>query len=269
MFNMNINLKFLLCGAAVWLFPQYAVAQCAVTDCQQLGYTFLQKCDNGLKCPFGEYWACPKVEEKAVLGECTGYAKNCKIGDILNSDGICSNDKLSGKTPIGVVIYIGVDNCGQAVTLTDIASSPWAGNSDGIAYYGLDIPSLPNLDLAEAQIDYNSCGNTSLIKQSGNEKAYPAAWRAADYAPAGAPETKGKWCLPAAGVTQKIIDNYEAVNAGLVSAGGQSLNERTWYATSSEYNNTHYWRFYNIPRRELDRSDGKYSAATIRSVIEF
>lgn len=268
---MNTNIKSLLIGASLSLIPTLTYAQCSpAQSCAELGYKETANKGGCLKCPFGNSWYCPQPkEEKAVLGQCTGYAKNCKIGNILNNDGTCSNDKISGKTPIGVVIYIGVDDCGQAVTLTDIASSPWAGNSDGIAYYGLDIPLLPNLDLAEAQIDYNSCGNTSLIKQSGNEKAYPAAWKAADYAPAEAPETKGKWCLPAAGVTQKIIDNYEAVNAGLVSAGGQSLNESTWYATSSEYNNTHYWRFYNIPRRELDRSDGKYSAATIRSVIEF
>ena len=95
---MNINFKFLLCGAAVCFVPQVAIAQCAVTDCLQLGYTSLQKCDNGLKCPFGEYWACPKTEEKAVLGECTGYAKNCKIGDILNSDGTCSENKENNKT---------------------------------------------------------------------------------------------------------------------------------------------------------------------------
>ena len=59
---MNINLKFLLLGTSLSLIPQYAAAQCAETDCLKLGYTTLQKCDNGLKCPFGEYWACPKVE---------------------------------------------------------------------------------------------------------------------------------------------------------------------------------------------------------------
>ena len=85
-----MKLKFLLIGTSLSLIPNLLYAQCAVTDCQQLGYTSLKSCDGGLKCPFGEYWACPKVEEKAVLGECTGYAKNCKIADILNSDGTCT-----------------------------------------------------------------------------------------------------------------------------------------------------------------------------------
>ena len=92
-----MNFKSLLLGTSLSLIPQYAAAQCAETDCLKLGYTKLEKCDNGLKCPFGEYWACPKTEEKAVLGQCTGYAKNCAIGQILNSDGTCTTDKESGK----------------------------------------------------------------------------------------------------------------------------------------------------------------------------
>ena len=84
---MNINFNFLLIGTSLSLIPNLTRAQCAVTDCQQLGYTSLQKCDNGLKCPFGEYWACPKVT-KAELGSCNGYAQNCKIGQILNNDGL-------------------------------------------------------------------------------------------------------------------------------------------------------------------------------------
>ena len=56
---MNINFKFLLLGTSLSLIPNLTNAQCAVTDCQQLGYTSLKSCDGGLKCPFGEYWACP------------------------------------------------------------------------------------------------------------------------------------------------------------------------------------------------------------------
>ena len=193
---MSINFKFLLLGTSLSLIPQYAAAQCAVTDCQQLGYTSLQKCDNGLKCPFGEYWACPKVEEKAVLGECTGYAKNCKIGDILNSDGTCTRNKESGKTPIGVVVYVSSDRkCGQAAALEDTKPS-----TGGWAEEYVDIPGIKNyLTESEAFTDFKSCENTAAILAQGNENLYPAAWLCHNYAPAKAPETKGKWCLPAAG----------------------------------------------------------------------
>ena len=184
---MNVNLKFLLCGAAVWLFPQYAAAQCAVTDCQQLGYTSLKSCTGGLKCPFGEYWACPEVT-KAELGSCNGYAKNCKIGDVLNRDGTCTTDKVSGKTPIGVVAYIGTDNCGQAFALENWFEVTWATEEIFIK------------SLAGEATKYDSCGNTKKIIETGDSTKYPAAWSVYNYAPVSAPETKGLWCLPEASI---------------------------------------------------------------------
>ena len=54
-------------------------ADCVTQDCPTLGYTSASNTGNCVKCPFGNFWACPKIEEKAVLGQCTGYAKNCKI----------------------------------------------------------------------------------------------------------------------------------------------------------------------------------------------
>ena len=44
---MNMNFKSLLLGTSLSLIPQYAAAQCAETDCLKLGYTKLEKCDNG------------------------------------------------------------------------------------------------------------------------------------------------------------------------------------------------------------------------------
>ena len=205
---MNNNFKVLFIGTSLSLIPQYAAAQCAVTDCQQLGYTSLQKCDNGLKCPFGEYWACPKVEEKAVLGQCNGYAKNCKIGDILNSDGTCSNDKVSGKTPIGVVVYIGSDNCGQALSLQELGKYVWL------------VQEVMCFSIIGPEVDeFDSCGNTQKL----TGWCFEAARGARGYAPSSVPTTKGKWCLPAAGVGQSILDNYDKINSGFSKAGGEKL----------------------------------------------
>ncbi len=238
---MNINFNFLLIGTSLSLIPNLTRAQCAVTDCQQLGYTSLQKCDNGLKCPFGEYWACPKVEEKAVLGECTGYAKNCKIGDILNSDGTCSSDKISGKTPIGVVVYIGGDNCGQALSLKDLGSMYWSTEY-------IDISGLPNYTSVSAlEQDFNSCDNTQKIIKQGTSGIYKAAWATVNYVPNSAPVTKSKWCLPAVGVARSMMNNYDKINSGLSKAGGELLPEpivhNYWYWSSSEYDNYYAWGF--------------------------
>ncbi|MDO5385808.1 MAG: hypothetical protein Q4F75_00885 [Pseudomonadota bacterium] len=263
---MNINFKFLLCGAAVWLFSQYAAAQCAETDCLKLGYTKLQKCDGGLKCPFGEYWACPKVEEKAVLGECTGYAKNCSIGQILNSDGTCSNDKVSGKTPIAVVVYIGDDNCGQALALKDLGIMYWSKER-------IDVPDLPNYtNVLTAEKDFDSCGNTQKIIKYGDANMYPPAWAAANYAPSTVVATKGKWCLPAAGVARSMMNNYDKINSGLLKAGGESLpslsnhDHRNW--SSSEYSRVNAWKWC-YACNELSVNNDKSYDYHVRPVLAF
>ena len=238
---MNINFNFLLLGTSLSLIPQYAAAQCAVTDCLQLGYTSLKSCTGGLKCPFGEYWACPKVEEKAVLGQCTGYAKNCSIGQILNSDGTCSTDKVSGKTPIGVVVYIsgGSDKCGYAMTASPIQTGiQWGG-------YGTDIPSLPNYtDWQDAITDFDVSGNMTKIIQAGNASTYPAAYAAMNYAPSAAPTSKGKWALPTAGILSSLYTNLNAINNTISKLGGTQLtndNEHIW--SSSEYDDYNAWVF--------------------------
>lgn len=60
--------------------------------------------------------------------------QNCKTGDILNSDGTCTSDKVNGKNPIGIVVYISQKGCGQALALKDLGSVVWS-----IEY--VDIPS--------------------------------------------------------------------------------------------------------------------------------
>ena len=225
-----MKLKFLLIGTSLSLIPNLLYAQCAVTDCQQLGYTSLKSCDNGLKCPFGEYWACPKVEEKAVLGACTGYAKNCKIADILNSDGTCTNDKESGKTPIGVIIAI-KDNCGWAMTASVIATNlKWSTKE-----VATGIGTTP--DWTTAITDFEACVNTQKIIQQGNSSEYPAAWAAVNYSPIAAPVTKGKWCLPAPGMLNSLYTNFYAINNTISKLGGKQLTHDipVWSSSESDY----------------------------------
>ena len=301
---MNINLKFLLLGTAVCLFPQYAEAQCAETDCLKLGYTKLEKCDNGLKCPFGEYWACPcdtsyeytctganeqpgtdkcgdkykscncasgyewkdgKCQTKgAVLGQCTGYAKNCKIGQILNSDGTCTTNKENGKTPIGVVVYIGNDNCGQALALNNLGKMRWSTEST-------DIKGLTNYTSDAEKLDFDSCGNTQKIIQQGDSSKYPAAWGAYNYTPKSIPETKGRWCLPAAGVGGSMMNNHTVINSGLSKAGGEQLpitenGHCNW--SSSEKGNLTAWRWCFYGNEWLDRMKSALDTS-VRPVIIF
>ncbi len=229
--------------ASSFMFPIQAFAQCVENkDCSALGYKETTNKENCLKCPFGEYWFCPEPEEPeaAVLGQCTGYAKNCKIGDILNSDGTCTSDKVSSKTPIGVVVYIGGDGCGYAMSNSiNLETSVYWGS------YGIDIPSLPNYtNWQDAIKDFDVSGNMVKISQAGSSSEYEAAYIALNYAPDAAPETKGKWMLPTAGILNSLYNNLNIVTNTMLKIGGK-ISEHIW--ASTEYSSTDAWAYdYSI-----------------------
>ena len=324
---MNMNFKFLLIGTSLSLIPTLTNAQCvATTDCATLGYTETSCPDSkGLKCPFGNTFACPATDKSvcekygfkytcsgegyaggagqscnkqyetcscavgyewknnkcekepgATLGQCTGYAKNCKIGDILNSDGTCSSDKVNGKAPIGVVVYISQDGrCGQAMTPRHVKIIGWGG-------YGNDIDALDNHEsYITAWTDFDSCGNTKKITEYGGREVYGVAWAAVDYMPAGAPSTKGKWCLPAAGVLHNVYENLSAVNSGISKLEGiqfkETTDEAVWSSTEVSAYGAWYFTLQNGPNGVphaggLIGNDSKYASSRgecVRPVIEF
>ncbi len=227
-----MKLKFLLIGTSLSLIPNITYAQCTTTpDCAAMGYTENSNKGGCLKCPVGNGWYCPEPkEEKAILGQCTGYAKNCKIADILNSDGTCTSDKKSGKTPIGVIIAI-KDNCGWAMTASVIATNlKWSTKE-----VATGIGTTP--DWTTAITDFEACVNTQKIIQQGNSSEYPAAWAAVNYSPIAAPVTKGKWCLPAPGMLNSLYTNFYAINNTISKLGGKQLTHDipVWSSSESDY----------------------------------
>ena len=190
-------------------------------------------------CASGYEWKDGKCQTKgATLGQCTGYAKNCAIGQILNSDGTCTTNKESDKTPIGVIVYIGSDNCGYAMTASPIASSiKWSTvrASTGV---------LMTRYWEEAIKDFDVSGNMTKIIQAGSSNNYPAAYAALNYAPSAAPISKGKWMLPTAGILNSLYNNLNAINNAISKVGGRQLtndNEHIW--SSSEYKYDIAWVF--------------------------
>ena len=243
-------------------------------ECKGTGYAFGvgQACNNKYTyctCAEGYEWKDGKCRtEGGTLGQCTGYARNCSIGQILNSDGTCTTNKESSKTPIGVVVYIsgGSDKCGLALALQDLGDMAWATEH-------VDIPDLPNYTAALAEKDFDSCSNTQKVIKFGNESKYPAAWAVVNYAPSSVPATKGKWCLPAVGVARSMMNNYSAINSGLSKAGGESLpalsNGDRWNWSSTEASITTVWP-WSYARGELGFAFTKgYSSGAVRPVIEF
>ncbi len=189
-------------------------------------------CSSGYKWKDG---ACTKV----VLGQCSGDAKSCNIADILYTDGTCSADVVSGKTPLAVVVYIGGDGCGQALALEGVGGFGWAWT---IETEYVDIPDLQNYSLPFN--DFDSCENTKTVidyssKQYGDNASeyYPAFWKVYNYAPSTMPETKGKWCLPAGGVLNSISQNKTAIVQSLARLG--RINNG--FIDDSDYPNGDWW----------------------------
>ena len=183
---------FILCGLA-----QSQAACIATPSCTTLGYTSTSSCTNGIKCPFGNYWNCDlankitELEQKIEQsqGGSGGASSTCKIGSILFSDKTCGEETQYGKTPIGVVVYLGGSG-GQALALGQFGPYYWGDDE-------VDIAGLTNyVSSSTASTDYASCANSKIIMAAGDKSTYPAVWAAHEYSTEG---TKaGDWCLPAA-----------------------------------------------------------------------
>ena len=272
-----MKIRFLLIGTSLSLIPQTINAQCVATqDCATLGYTETS-CSggSGVKCPFGNKWACFKSESEICndLGftlSCTGtnqtgvgkacngkynycacsdgytwgdssqkceydYKTNCVIGALYYSDGTCSQDKLSSKTLLGVVIYEkSASQNGWIMTVKPIQTA--------IAW-GIYETTTGIKDKAVSA----SCTNTQKLVALGS--SYQAAITANNYKPTGTPSGK-KWCLPSYDLLNNLNNsvNFAKVNAGITIAGGTILGnvsggyEYVW--SSSEYSGNYAWNFY-------------------------
>ena len=215
-------------------------------------------------CTSGYEWKDGKCQEvlKPEWGKCNGSAKNCNIGDILYSDRTCSPQKISGKTPIAVVVYKSSDrNCAQAMALNSIGSYKWGR-------YATDISTLQNLNYdSEASRDLASCENTATIIAAGDKSTYPAAWAAHKYKTVGT--EAGNWCLPASGIMNSIKNGIELINIGYGLVRGSKIEFDSYFWSSSEcrYGGA-AWTFYLSHTYGLD-SDAKYDSLEVRPVIEF
>ncbi len=237
--------------------------------CSSLGYTSTSSCTNGIKCPFGNYWNCDlanKINE--VTSQITELEKkinqqqqqeSCIIGSILYEDMTCSLTVIAGKTPIGIVVYLGPSGY-QALALESIGSYEWGG-------YGTDISTLTNYTSSSAASkDYDSCGNTAKIIAAGDKSKYPAAWAAHEYKTAGT--EAGDWCLPAAGIITSVYNNQEAINTGFSRANGTQFTTSTEAWSSSEYGSNFAWDSYFDYSYGLTSTNKNYSYE-VRPVLAF
>ena len=301
-----MKIRFLLIGTSLSFIPSLTSAQCVATqDCATLGYTETS-CSggSGVKCPFGNKWACFKSESefcneygftlsctgtgysggvgKACNGkysECTcatGYIWNdssqtcentCIIGALYYSDGTCSQDKLSSKTLLGVVIYEkSASQNGWIMTVKPVKT--------GIAW-GVYGTTTVITDKAVSA----SCTNTQKLVALGS--SYAAANAANNYQPTGTPSGKS-WCLPSYDLLNSLNNsvNFAKVNASITTAGGTKLGygehpyyfyENVW--SSSEASDANAWYFRADTSGSFGMTNyGKnydYGGNSVRPVLAF
>ena len=280
-----MKIRFLLIGTSLSLIPQTINAQCVATqDCATLGYTETS-CSggSGVKCPFGNKWACFKSEAEICVdlgftlpctesnqtgglgkvcngkySECTcssGYiwnvssqkcedaTANCTIGALYYSDGSCSQVAIVDKNLLGVVVLEKTSN-----------SNGWIMSINPVqtdAYWSTEQKDIPNLsNYAATPTDtQSSCSNTNTITAYGDSSIYPAAWIAKNYKPYGTPNGKS-WCLPSGGLLNSInnADNFAKINTSIDKVGGKKLGFGTNYVgeyiwSSTEYSSSMVWFF--------------------------
>ena len=205
-------------------------------------------------------WENGQCKAEAIWGQCNGYAAQCSLGDIVFSDGTCSANTVSGKTPIAVVVYKS-GNCGQAMALKSLDDYEWSTEY-------VDISGLTSYtSQSAASKDYASCENSAKIRAQGNSSTYPAVWAAYNYTTTG---TKvGDWCLPAAGIFTSIYNNKSTINTGFSRANGTKFTTSTRAWSSSEYGDRHAWGLDFDDSYGLGNFGGKGVSVEIRPVLEF
>ena len=287
-----MKIRFLLIGTSLSLIPQTINAQCVATqDCATLGYTETS-CSGGtgVKCPFGNKWACFKSEsefcnEYGFTQTCTGTNQtggtgkacngkynycscadgyvwqngactqstpdysNCVIGALYYADGTCSNDYISSKKLLGIVIYEkSASQNGWVMTHKPVKTGIiWS--TEYVDISGV-LTTSSESKLTDIQA---SCTNTDKITAQGNSSKYPAAWAAKNYKEGGK-----TWCLPSGGLLRNALDNsanltkfnaavYKiqasaGTNAATILGNVSGGYEGVW--SSSEYSRYSAWDFY-------------------------
>ena len=248
-------------------------------QCTELGFT--QTCTGtnqtggeGKACN-GKYNICKCATNftwNTDTKSCEANTANCVIGALYYSDGTCSQDRLSSKTLLGVVIYEkSASQMGWIMTVKPIQVGIYWSTEDK------DIPGLTNYTSTPTDTQA-SCTNTDVITAYGNSSKYPAAWAAKNYKPTGTPSGKS-WCLPSGGLLNNLNNtvNFAKVNAGITIAGGISLGniysgyEFVWSA--SEYDSDDTWRFEANPSASFTmRNVNKlfvFDGSSVRPVLAF
>ena len=163
------------------------------------------------------------------------------LGDLYYSDGTYSSTLVAGKTPIGVIAYLGTDAFTE--TGTTVGGNTFAGHglvlclknaasnvcwsTETSAYEFGESARVNNLDALKRTTDVSGYTNTATLAAKADAATkYPAAYQAKNYTGLAAPAGTTGWFLPSA-------QQWVRMMTGL---GGLAEGDITWV---SWFNNDH------------------------------
>ena len=256
-----MKIKFLLIGTSLSLIPTLTYAQCVATqDCKTLGYTETS-CNGGkgVKCPFGNWWACLTSEEECLnlacdkLGftyTCTGTGEKGVGNDCNGKYQGCSCDSKYQYTCSGTGYSGGSGSaCGGKYTACTCTSGyEWKNGS------------CQQLNGAQGELYY--CNGTVVgIRATGmdfyvamNDLGYLKFEQANNQCQSYAFCGSVKGTIPSSTQLTSIYSNKSQINSLLSTHGGTQL--RNTYYWSGSYTST-YKSYYAV-----SMSNGKISWQT-------
>ena len=221
-----MKIHFLLIGTSLSLIPQTINAQCVATqDCATLGYTETS-CSggSGIKCPFGNKWACFKSESK--ICQQYGFTQSCTGTGYTGTVGKACNGKYSECTCASG--YIWKDNSCQALNGAQGELQYCNGTLVGVK--------TSNMNFYVA------------LKVLGEMNWYQAKDQCSNYAFCG--DLKGS--LPTLDQLKTIYNNKSSLNSLLLKYGGSAFTGSDYWSTT--YNG--YYKSYWVLDMSNGRTDG-------------
>ena len=297
---------FLLIGTSLSLIPTLTSAQCVATqDCATLGYTETS-CSggSGIKCPFGNKWACFKSESEinqlcTDLGftlsctgtnqtgggskACNGKYNYCSCADgYVWQNGACKQSTLDYSGCVIGALFYSDNTCsdklessktllGVVIYEKSTSQMGWIMTvspiQTGIAW---DTGSYYSTGITDKAVSA-SCTNAQKLVALGSR--FAAATAANNYKPTGTPNGKS-WCLPSYDLLNNLNNsvNFAKVNASITIAGGKKIGfgtsssyEYVWSSSEYSSNDAWYLRAYTSGSFGMD-SDYKTNSGNYYSV---
>ena len=220
------NTKFLLIGTSLSLIPTLTFAQCVATqDCATLGYTETS-CNGGkgVKCPFGNKWACLTSDSEIEQQFCDkyGFKYTCSGTGYSKGVGTACNGKYTSCSCASGYEWNG-SSC-QKQILNGAQGNLYYCNgtvvgvrATGMCFY-VAIKDLGyiNWDDANSQCQsYAFCGNI-------------------------------KGTLPTKEQLLSIYNNKSQINSLLSTNGGTQLSNRRYWSSTEDYNDSYTSGFFIV-----------------------